>query len=113
MGLTIVYTSLKVLMEDQVVNIVTANYFNYYTSNMFNFLGLKQQKLVNIGILLAILYASSEQSPDIQEVIFSEITSEFTQILLVTPKKYIKNLVFSCILQNISYKQQLQFVINK
>ncbi|CAG8547537.1 5457_t:CDS:2, partial [Gigaspora rosea] len=74
---------------------------------------LKQQELVNMGIPSAMLYASSEQSPDIQEVIFSEIASGFTRILLVTPEKYIKNPAFSRMLQNISCKQQLQFVIDE
>ncbi|CAG8770712.1 5802_t:CDS:2, partial [Gigaspora rosea] len=108
--LTVVFTLLKALMGDQVVNIVIAN---YYISNMLNFLGLKQQELVNMGIPSAMLYVFSEQSPNIQEVIFSEIASGFIRILLVTPEKYIKNLAFSRMLQNISCKQQLQFVIDE
>ncbi|CAG8808055.1 12096_t:CDS:2, partial [Racocetra persica] len=71
MGLTVVFTPLKALMGDQM------------------------QELVNIGIPSAILYVSSEQSPDVQEAIFSEIASGFIRILLVTPEKYIKNLAFS------------------
>ncbi|CAG8466147.1 14813_t:CDS:2 [Racocetra fulgida] len=73
--LTVVFTPLKALIEDQ---------------------------LVNMGIASAMLYASSEQPPDDQEAIFSEIASGFTQILLVTPKKYIKNLAFARMLQKIA-----------
>ncbi|CAG8834589.1 195_t:CDS:2, partial [Gigaspora margarita] len=88
-GLTVVFTPLKALMEDQI------------------------QKLVNKGISLAMLYASSEQSYNVQEAIFFEIASGFIRILLVTPEKYIKNLAFACMLQNIARSRGLQFVIDE
>ncbi|CAG8676031.1 38602_t:CDS:10, partial [Gigaspora margarita] len=85
----VVFTPLKALMEDQI------------------------QELVNKGIPLAMLYASSEQLYNVQKAIFSEIASGFIRILLVIPEKYIKNLAFACILQNIARSHGLQFVIDE
>ncbi|CAG8798649.1 7948_t:CDS:1, partial [Racocetra fulgida] len=71
------------------------------------------QELINKGISSAMLYASSEQPYNVQETIFSEIASGFIRILLVTPEKYIKNLAFACMLQNIAHSRGLQFVVDE
>ncbi len=47
--------------------------------------------MVGMGIPAAMLYASSEQSPLVQEKIFAEIASGLCHILFVTPEKYIEN----------------------
>lgn len=57
--------------------------------------------MVKFGIPAAMLYASSEQSPQVQEKIVSEIASGLIQILFITPEKYVKNPKFWNMLQNI------------
>lgn len=58
--------------------------------------------MVKFGIPAAMLYVSSEQSPQVQEKIVSEIASGLIWILFITPEKYVKNLKFQNMLQNIS-----------
>ncbi|PKY57711.1 P-loop containing nucleoside triphosphate hydrolase protein, partial [Rhizophagus irregularis] len=88
-ALTVVFTPQKSLMDDQV------------------------REMVKFGIPAAMLYASSEQSPQVQEKIVSEIASGLIRILFITPEKYVKNLKFRNMLQNISTTRGLQFVIDE
>jgi superfamily II DNA helicase RecQ len=69
--------------------------------------------MVGFGIPSAMLYASSEQSPQIQEKIVAEIASGLIRILFITPEKYIKNLRFRNMLQNVYNTRGLQFVIDE
>ena len=69
--------------------------------------------MVKFGIPAAMLYASSEQSPQVQEKIVSEIASGLIRILFITPEKCVKNLKFRNMLQNISTTRGLQFVIDE
>jgi superfamily II DNA helicase RecQ len=69
--------------------------------------------MVKFGIPAAMLYASSEQAPQVQGKIVAEIASGLIQILFITPEKYIKNLKFWNMLQNIYTTQGLQFVIDE
>uniref|UniRef100_U9TFL0 DNA 3'-5' helicase n=1 Tax=Rhizophagus irregularis (strain DAOM 181602 / DAOM 197198 / MUCL 43194) TaxID=747089 RepID=U9TFL0_RHIID len=62
-GLTIVFSPLKVLIEDQ------------------------KQELVKAGISCAVLYANLTQGTRIQEKIFEEIASGLIKVLFVTPEK--------------------------
>jgi len=58
--------------------------------------------LVNIGIPVTILFASSDQPSIIQEKIFGEIASGLIHILLIIAEKYIKNPKFRNILKNVN-----------
>ena len=69
--------------------------------------------MVGMGIPAAMLYASSEQSPLVQEKIFAEIASGLYRILFVTPEKYIENSQFRIMLQNVYNTWGLQFVIDE
>ena len=69
--------------------------------------------MVGMGILAAMLYASSEQLPLIQEKIFAEIASGLCRILFVTPEKYIENFQFRTMLQKVYNSRGLQFVIDE
>jgi superfamily II DNA helicase RecQ len=69
--------------------------------------------MVGMGIPAAMLYASSEQPPLIQEKIFAEIASGLNRILFVTPEKYIANSQFRAMLQNVYNTRGLQFVIDE
>ncbi len=69
--------------------------------------------MVNIGIPAAVLFASSDQPPIIQEKIFGEIASGLIRILLVTAEKYIKNPKFRNMLKNVDKTQGVQFVIDE
>ena len=69
--------------------------------------------MVKFGIPAAMLYASSEQPLQAQEKIVAEIASGLTRILFITPEKYIKNLKFRNMLQNVYTNQGLQFVIDE
>ncbi|CAG8542566.1 2139_t:CDS:2, partial [Dentiscutata heterogama] len=76
-GLTVVFTPQKALMDDQV------------------------REMVGMGIPAAMLYASSEQPPFVQEKIFAEIASGLIRVLFVTPEKYTENSKFRIMLQNV------------
>ncbi|UZO15818.1 uncharacterized protein OCT59_007233 [Rhizophagus irregularis] len=76
-GLTIVFSPLKVLIEDQ------------------------KQELVKAGISCAVLYANLTQGTRIQEKIFEEIASGLIKVLFVTPEKLVFNEGF-CSLTGIS-----------
>jgi len=69
--------------------------------------------MVGIGILAAMLYASSEQSSLIQEKIFAKIASGLCRILFVTSEKYIENFQFRTMLQKVYNSRDLQFVIDE
>ncbi|CAG8547293.1 39848_t:CDS:2, partial [Gigaspora margarita] len=88
-GLTVVFTPQKALIDDQV------------------------REIVGMGISAAILYASSEQPPLVQEKIFAEIASGLIRVLFITPEKYTENLKFCTMLQNVYNIRGLQFVIDE
>lgn len=69
--------------------------------------------MINIGIPAAVLFASSDQPPAIQEKIFGEIASGLIRILFVTAEKYIKNPKFRNMLKNVDKIRGVQFVIDE
>ena len=58
--------------------------------------------LINIGISVVVLFASSDQPPAIQEKIFGKIASGLIRILFVTAEKYIRNPKFRNMLKNVN-----------
>jgi superfamily II DNA helicase RecQ len=69
--------------------------------------------MIKMGIPAAMLYASTEQPPLIQERIFAEIASGLCRMLFVTPEKYIENSQFRIMLQKVYNSRGLQFVIDE
>ncbi|CAG8826445.1 22673_t:CDS:2, partial [Gigaspora margarita] len=70
-------------------------------------------ELIYMGIPAATFYASSEQPPELQERIFSELASGLIKILLITPEKYILNIKFRNMLKKINSLRGLQFVVDE
>ncbi|PKK62599.1 P-loop containing nucleoside triphosphate hydrolase protein, partial [Rhizophagus irregularis] len=88
-GLTIVFSPLKVLMEDQ------------------------KRKLVKAGIPCAVLYANLTQGTRIQEKIFEEIASGLIKMLFVTPEKLVSNEGFCRFIMQLYNKKKICFVIDE
>ncbi|CAG8568893.1 12635_t:CDS:10, partial [Dentiscutata heterogama] len=80
--LTVVFTSMKSLMDDQM------------------------HDLVKQGIPATILFGASDQPPAIVEKIFAEIASNIICVLFVTAEKYVKNFLFRKILKKIEIEVQ-------
>ncbi|CAB5373721.1 unnamed protein product [Rhizophagus irregularis] len=74
---------------------------------------LKQNSLVRMGIPAAGLYASTGQSFEYQERVFSELSLGILPILFVTPEKLEKNKSFHQFLQKIYETRGIQFVIDE
>ncbi|RIB20126.1 hypothetical protein C2G38_2180084 [Gigaspora rosea] len=87
-GLTVIFSPLKSLMEDQL-------------------------ELINMKIPTAVLYASSLQPPNIQSQIFGELSAKMIKILLIMGEKYIENIKLRSMLQNLSISYKIQFVIDE
>ncbi|CAB4475362.1 unnamed protein product [Rhizophagus irregularis] len=87
--LTVVFTPLKALIDDHV------------------------NSLVRMGIPAAGLYASTGQSFEYQERVFSELSLGILPILFVTPEKLEKNKSFHQFLQKIYETRGIQFVIDE
>ncbi|CAB4410237.1 unnamed protein product [Rhizophagus irregularis] len=88
-GLTIVFSPLKALMEDQ------------------------KRELVKAGIPCAVLYANLTQGTRIQEKIFEEIASGLIKVLFVTPEKLVSNEGFCRFITQLYEKKKICFVIDE
>ncbi|CAJ0906135.1 369_t:CDS:2 [Entrophospora sp. SA101] len=88
-GLTVVFSPLKALIDDQVIEVT------------------------KMGIPCAGLYTSNGQSASYQKKVFEELSSGFTKILFITPEKFDKNIGFQKMLHRIYEKFDLCFVIDE
>ncbi|CAG8843076.1 9939_t:CDS:2, partial [Gigaspora margarita] len=88
-GLTVIFSPLKSLMEDQL------------------------RELINVNIPTMVLYTSSLQPPNIQSQIFGELSAKMIKILLITGEKYVENIKLRSMLQNLSISYKIQFVIDE
>ena len=87
-GLTVVFTPLKALIDDQIKELI-------------------------VGILCAGLYTSTSHPSNYQEKVFGEIAAGFLHVLFVTPEKFHKNPAFRSILIRISQIKPIRFVIDE
>ncbi|UZO18211.1 uncharacterized protein OCT59_009531 [Rhizophagus irregularis] len=88
-GLTIIFSPLKALMEDQ------------------------KRELIKVGIPCATLYANLTQGTSIQEKIFEEVACGLTKVLFVTPEKLISNGGFCRFISQLYEQKKVQFVIDE
>ncbi|RHZ48037.1 hypothetical protein Glove_562g38 [Diversispora epigaea] len=88
-GLTIIFSPLKALMEDQ------------------------KRELINVGIPCATLYANLAQGTRTQEKIFEEIACGLIKVLFVTPEKLISNEGFCRFITQLYNEKKVRFVIDE
>nr|CAG8667423.1 2998_t:CDS:2 [Entrophospora candida] len=88
-GLTVVFSPLKALIDDQVIEVT------------------------KMGIPCAGLYTSIGQPASYQKKVFEELSFGFIKILFVTPEKFDKNIGFQKMLYRIYEKFGLHFIIDK
>nr|CAG8472815.1 410_t:CDS:10 [Entrophospora candida] len=88
-GLTIVFSPLTALIDDQMV------------------------EMVHAGIPCSGLYSSTIMLPKYQEKIFAEIASGLPKILFITPEKFQKNKSFQEMLKQYNKNAPLTFIIDE
>ncbi|CAJ0640513.1 11937_t:CDS:2 [Entrophospora sp. SA101] len=88
-GLTVVFSPLKALIDDQVIEVT------------------------KMGIPCAGLYTSIGQPASYQKKVFEELSFGFIKILFVTPEKFDKNIGFQKMLYRIYERFGLHFVIDE
>ncbi|CAG8704650.1 13323_t:CDS:2, partial [Racocetra fulgida] len=68
----------------------------------------KKYELIKIGIPAAAIFATSNQSLDIQEKIFSEVAVGIIKVLWATPEKFIESSKFRRFLHNVFQTRQIK-----
>uniref|UniRef100_U9TP61 DNA 3'-5' helicase n=1 Tax=Rhizophagus irregularis (strain DAOM 181602 / DAOM 197198 / MUCL 43194) TaxID=747089 RepID=U9TP61_RHIID len=88
-GLTIVFSPLKALMDDQ------------------------KRELISAGIPCATIYANLAQGASIQEKIFEEIACGLIKILFITPEKLTSNGGFCKFITQLYEQKKVRFIIDE
>lgn len=88
-GITIVFSPLKALIDNQVA------------------------ELIKVGIPSCGLYASTAQPVNYQQKVFEEIASGLIRVIITTPEKFKLNVGFRKMLEQISITREIRFVIDE